>query len=335
MGLTVHELPLSSLTHFGVLNGVDCLFINCADEFRFLQVRNSLAPLVRSFVVNGGVLYASDFAAPLLEDAFPDAIRFHRAKESDPESLVSGSQETITAEVVDASLRDYLLSAQVQIHFDMSGWYPVQWLTPMGRVYLQDTFLRIRGFGIPDSGAHTAGEVVVPLEQQKVVVPIVVSFLYGRGFVVYTAFHNKAQPTEIERRLIEFLAIRPLTMRLSQQVAEEINRPVEVGALGERKEGRVAFGQKDGHAAGDRGNTVKRSKFTRLSVRFGAPVACENCRRLGRRRWRFCGDALAGNSTATALATKSECAAFDFDRERAVAARKLLPSTDRHKSPAA
>jgi hypothetical protein len=244
MGLTVHELPLSSLTHFGVLNGVDCLFINCADEFRFLQVRNSLAPLVRSFVVNGGVLYASDFAAPLLEDAFPDAIRFHRAKESDPESLGSGSQETITAEVVDASLRDYLLSAQVQIHFDMSGWYPVQWLTPMGRVYLQDTFLRIRGFGIPDSGAHTAGEVVVPLEQQKVVVPIVVSFLYGRGFVVYTAFHNKAQPTEIERRLIEFLAIRPLTMRLSQQVAEEINRPVEVGALGERKEGGLLSGKR-------------------------------------------------------------------------------------------
>ncbi len=29
------------------------------------------------------------------------------------------------------------------------------------------------------------------------------------------------------------------------------------------------------------------------------------------------------------------CTTFDFDRERAVAARKLLPSTDRHKSPAA
>jgi hypothetical protein len=126
----------------------------------------------------------------------------------------------------------------------MSGWYPVQWLTASGRIYLQAAFLYVRGLGVPGLGAHTAGEVVVPLEKQKVVLPLVVSFPYGRGFVVYTAFHNKAQPTEIERRLIEFLAIRPLTMRLSQQVAEEINRPVEVGALGERKEGGLLSGKR-------------------------------------------------------------------------------------------
>jgi len=244
MGFEASELSLSSLTDIRVLNGVDCLFVNCADAVRLPSVRSTLTPVIRSFVANGGVLYGSDFAAPLLEDAFPDAIRFGRSKKDDPESLGSGSQETITADVVDAALRDYLLSAKVQIHFDMSGWYPVQWLTASGRIYLQAAFLYVRGLGVPGLGAHTAGEVVVPLEKQKVVLPLVVSFPYGRGFVVYTAFHNKAQPTEIEQRLIEFLAIRPLTMRLSQQVAEEINRPIEVGALGERKEGGLLSGKR-------------------------------------------------------------------------------------------
>jgi len=233
MGFQPTEVSLNNLPMN--LAEADCLFINCAGNLRSQIVRQTLAPSIRTFVLQGGTLYASDFAALLLEDAFPEAFKAWRANSLDPESVGGGNAETVIASVVDSALRDYLQADQISIHFDQSGWYGVQWLTPTGRVYLQDTFTLLRGFGVGGSGEHTLGEIILPLEQREVVLPLVVSFNVGQGLVVYTAFHNKAQPSEMERRLIEFLAIRPLTARLSRQIAQEIARPVEVGTLGERE----------------------------------------------------------------------------------------------------
>ncbi len=233
MGFQPTEVSLNNLPMY--LAEADCLFINCAGNLRFQIVRQILAPSIRTFVLQGGTLYASDFAALLLEDAFPEAFKAWRANSLDPESVGGGNAETVTASVVDSALRDYLQADQISIHFDQSGWYGVRWLTPTGLVYLQDTFTLLHGFGVGGSGEHTSGEIILPLEQREVVLPLVVSFNLGQGLVVYTAFHNKAQPSEMERRLIEFLAIRPLTARLSRQIAQEIARPVEVGTLGERE----------------------------------------------------------------------------------------------------
>ncbi len=117
--------------------------------------------------------------------------------------------ETVDAEVTDPTLVD-LMGYWVRLHFDLPGWRHVSRWDSTCRVYLttRDWF--------SEEG-------------------LLVSFGYRQGFVVYTAFHNKGQPSEVEGRLIEFLALRPLTICLSRQIVWEIARPVEVGTLGERE----------------------------------------------------------------------------------------------------
>jgi len=258
----VTELSIENIEAWQNLSQFDCVFINCSGSIRKQFIRRYLAPYVQAYVQNGGVVYGSDFAALLLEEAFPQQIRFTREAPTDPESLGGGEAETIIAEVVDTSLRDFLQVGQVSLHFDKGGWYGVKQLTPYGRVFLQSSLWWVRGLGAGGEGVHEGGQIILPLQIEPIVVPLLVAFPFGQGFVIYTSFHNKAQPSEIERRLIEFLALRPLTMRLSRMVAEEISQmpveaeaveeipqetpqpPVEVGAIGEKRSSGLLTGRR-------------------------------------------------------------------------------------------
>jgi len=245
MGFPVTELSIENVEAWQNLSQFDCVFINCSESIRTPFIRRYLAPYVQAYVQNGGVVYGSDFAALLLEEAFPQQIRFNREVDTDPESLGEGDAETVIAEVVDTSLRDFLQVDKVSLHFDKGGWYGVEQLTPYGRVFLQSTFWRVSGLGIRGEGVHEGGQVIFPSQIEPVMFYLLVAFPFGQGFVIYTSFHNKAQPSEIERRLIEFLALRPLTIRLSRKVAEEISRtPVEVGTIGEKRSSGLLTGRR-------------------------------------------------------------------------------------------
>jgi len=208
IGFAPDNIGLWDLRNLNRLRLYDAVFVNCHKALTDFSDGQAIA----HYVAEGGVLYASDYACSVIEAAFPQVLKFGFS------GIFALFGETVDAEVTDLTLMDFV-GTKLRLHFDLPGWRHVERWHPSCRVSLATK-----------SWLGTKA--------------LLVSFPYGRGFVVYTAFHNKAQPTEIERRLIEFLAIRPLTMRLSQQVAEEINRPVEVGTLGERKEGGLLSGKR-------------------------------------------------------------------------------------------
>lgn len=195
MGFEVTLVFLHDLMRLDRLREFDAVFVNCSEGCKFFSNGQALA----QYVAEGGILYASDYACDVVRAAFPQALEFGYS------GIFKFSGEEIEAQVVDPTLADFV-GPTVRLRFDLPEWRHVQRWRPSCRVYLM------------------AGKRA-----------LLVSFAHGKGFVVFTSFHNKAQTSEVERRLIEFLAIRPLTMRLSQQIAQEIASPVEVGKLGEQK----------------------------------------------------------------------------------------------------
>ncbi len=198
-GFNVEQISFDTLHNSMWLRNYDVVFVNCHQDL--IGFRNGQA--VERYVAEGGILYASDYACDVVKAAFSNILDFGFS------GILAFLGETVDAKVVDPTLLD-LVGSQVRLNFDLPAWRHVASWHPSCRVYL----------------------VTEGWMGQKA---LLVSFTYGQGFVIYTSFHNKAQPSEMERRLIEFLAIRPLTARLSRQIAQEIARPVEVGTLGERE----------------------------------------------------------------------------------------------------
>lgn len=208
MGFETDTIDFADLHDVARLRRYDAVFVNCHQQLQGFRDGHAIA----QYVAEGGVLYASDYACDVVQAAFHRTVAFGRSERF----ALWG--ETVNATVVDPTLAD-VVGGQVRLHFDLPAWrYVTAWQQPC-RVYL------------------TAGG----WESQRV---LLVSFPYGKGFVVYTAFHNKAQPTGTERRLIEFLALRPLTMHLARQLAQVITQPTDIGALGVRQNSGLLTGQR-------------------------------------------------------------------------------------------
>jgi hypothetical protein len=135
---------------------------------------------LRSFVSSGGTLYCSDWAGAFLEEAFSDYLSFRK----------DGQQRQIEAKVVDPGLRE-ILGNSIALEFDLAGWWVVTKTGKSVKVHLTDLDL-----------------------------PLLASFKCEAGHVLYTSFHNKAQTSSVERKLLEYLVFRPLLSRAADQAAE-------------------------------------------------------------------------------------------------------------------
>lgn len=164
------DISLEDLSNAKSLSQYSVVFINCNGAIP--KKAKKLSSGVASYVKNGGVVYASDYAAPILEDIFPGALSFSTLTRS----------RSVSCDVVDAGLRSYLNSNTANVKFNMIGWYRVTKIPSEARVYLESS---------------KVGTVLcqIPL---------------GQGQIFYTAFHNDAQTDLSKNRVIEFLAIRPL-----------------------------------------------------------------------------------------------------------------------------
>lgn len=132
---------------------------------------DSVEASVDQFIRRGNSAIASDFAGEILEE-FTRAT-FDTATDS----------TTITASVVDQELVDLLGKQQISLEFDMPGWYkPEQ--TPSGAT--------------PILRRKSSGDILA------------YKFDHGQGQIVYTAFHNHAQASEVEKALLQLLLMIPI-----------------------------------------------------------------------------------------------------------------------------
>lgn len=140
-----------------------------------------IAPTIQRFVANGGSLYASDWAGAVVEVAFPGVLSFDQ----------NGTTGDVNCTVRDPGLSE-IIGRQIKVHFDLPGWWRVRKISESVRVFVE------RSAGLRSSS------------------PVVLTFPHGCGHVVYTSFHNEAQVSESEKRLLRFLVLRPI---LSKTVA--------------------------------------------------------------------------------------------------------------------
>ena len=166
------------LANYNSLAEYDILFINCGTGGEAAANRESL----KEFVKRGGVLYVSDLSAPQISMAFPNFVEFS-----------SGGIEgqSIVVDVVDQDLRS-IIGSHIEIYFDLPDWVPIQEVNRDVHTYLVGSFETNYGH-----------------KRDK---PILISFKYGAGEVVYTSFHSHKQTSEAEEKLLKFLVLKPVSI---------------------------------------------------------------------------------------------------------------------------
>lgn len=167
--------------------GCDVLFVNCAFRFAFGYGKRA-APALRNFVEQGGVLYSSDWAVAGVQAAFPEMIEYD----------MNGDKGQVPCNVVDRGLQE-IVGKKLDIHFDTTWW----------RMTKVNSAVRVYVDAAVEKGP-----------QQRL--PIIIGFKHGAGHVLCTAFHNKAQVSEQESRLLRFLILQPVLARAVAATAQVI-----------------------------------------------------------------------------------------------------------------
>lgn len=213
-GYAYDPIPLRQLGDAERLSRYRVLFLGCAAEMAPAQapmasmrkfetvsilkepaylerVRNALT----GFVENGGSIYASDWAASLLELAFARQISFLQQRLQ---------AQRVEARVLDQGLAD-LIGPKLELTFDTDLWVAPE-SAGMGTAYLESDVLH------PDSS--------------RLIRPLLVSFKHGKGSVMFTSFHNERQTSEKEKTLLKYLVLKPIVQQAaesSQQILKSAN----------------------------------------------------------------------------------------------------------------
>lgn len=147
------------------------LFLNCgtSDSIDFERLR--------SFVENGGILYASDLTSSHIIGTWPDLMSVDN----------NTSSCKIRATVEDPDLRQYL-GHSIDVEFDLGSWSKIVFTTQ--------------------------GKVLMRSAQEDF--PIMMEFTIGQGKVFYTSFHNHAQTAEAEEKLLRLLVIKQVASATRQ-----------------------------------------------------------------------------------------------------------------------
>ena len=184
---------LADSEFLGLFGGV---FINCTDD---LTVTPAMASALRTFVGNGGMLMATDWAYPVIQQAFPGYVTFLG---DDPRIGVAGQITSLDAR--DPSLARYMGDGATTIELDLGYWAVIDKVSEHVEVGLTgdvrvDTTNPPR-FGSASGAPHTslseeleAGAAVpkgVEILRGK---PLTVAFQYGSGSVMYSSPHMHAQ----------------------------------------------------------------------------------------------------------------------------------------------
>ena len=177
LGYEVTRISLADLADPAVTSRYGVIFINCGPQAGQMPSDAAVGNL-RTYVQNGGVLYASDFAGAFVETTFPDDISLAQ----------SGVAQSVTATVVEEDVRLFVDGrSEINIVYDQSGWVRVTELSDNVTVLLE---------GVVNSDDNPPEPLAVLLEP-------------GSGRVVYTTFHNEAGVTQDQLAVLRYFIYLP------------------------------------------------------------------------------------------------------------------------------
>lgn len=188
MGIPFQEIAAARWGLKERLLKLDILMVNCGTPV----VDGGISAAVRDFVARGGVLWASDWQYELVQSACgADAVRAGK----------SGSPRTVQAEAVDPDLRK-VIGRSIPITFDLPSWARISAVARSRKT--------VQG--------HPRSAVTVHLKAGGA--PITISFEFGEGRVIFTSFHNHAQTSKQEEKLLKYLGLQPIATLERRPVSE-------------------------------------------------------------------------------------------------------------------
>lgn len=158
------------------------------------EILDRMRGALRTFVARGGTLYASDWQYQLVAIAFPEFVDTVRA--------AKGAAQTVKARVVDPGLKRELGAEQIELRFDKDAWRPAAFIGGEIHAYLRATYQT--------------------QDHQKQETPLLVEFPYQNGNVIFTSFHNEAQNSQLELKLLRYLVFATVTARADARVQRKL-----------------------------------------------------------------------------------------------------------------
>ncbi len=141
---------------------------------------------LRAFVDDGGVVFATDRAYDVVESAWPDQLDFV-GDDLVPDDAQQGPHGSLSAQVTDGALADWLDADHVDLSFPDPGWAVLT--------------------SVSDSTSiHLAADITVPGGPELVNDPALVSFRAGDGHVLFSSYSLVANRGQVHADLLAYLA---------------------------------------------------------------------------------------------------------------------------------
>lgn len=168
LGNPIEEIQASSLASAAITSQYRVIFLNCG-----LNETEATNPAVvanlRTFLQNGGTIYASDYAGVYVAALIPE-FSFQYA----------GEEQNTTAAVVDAALQAFIGKSSVEVVYDLSDWAEIMAIPTTAATLLRGSY-----FAKPQGGVRV----------QRSNQPLAVVLHVGTGKLVFTTFHNETGAT--------------------------------------------------------------------------------------------------------------------------------------------
>ena len=146
---------------------------------------------LRRFVAQGGSVYASDWAWPVIEGVGKHFVNFFGDEDKGREVLV-GAESKVTSTIDDAALSNFMGTAGTPVVFNLQGWAVIDKVSLNSKVLLSaDVEVQLPGDRSSDDRVSLTREQLFDRPLVIGTVPFV-----GGGTMLYTSFHHHAQPTE-------------------------------------------------------------------------------------------------------------------------------------------
>lgn len=155
------------------------------------HVESELVRALRTFVEEGGTLYASDWQFGCVATVFSEFVS--------PSLIDTGQKQELVAKVVDKGLAE-AIGDHIALNFDLPGW-------------------RTAAFAKREVTTMLEGEFE-NLEGKRVTAPLLIKFPFGKGNVIFTSFHNEKANAEKEIEMLQFLVFATVTARADSAARE-------------------------------------------------------------------------------------------------------------------
>ncbi|MCI0639251.1 MAG: hypothetical protein L0Y72_32395 [Gemmataceae bacterium] len=211
------------------LQAYDVVFLNCGGGGSSINAQQS----IRGYIEKGGTLYASDLQYTNVLAIFPEM----RA-EVVP---FGGIPQTLKAKVIEDGLREFLGVKEIELHFNAGGWMPAVFKRDSATTYLEGSpdnplagLINKLGGGVPGlpdpknpknkgkPAPNPFGKLPANMQMPKSgeALPLLVKFRHGEGTVIFTSFHNSAQVSDLEKKLLNYLVFSAVTAKAESNVTK-------------------------------------------------------------------------------------------------------------------